>query len=102
MAGMDLPLRAIREQVASAVHVIVQQERLQDGSRHVTEIAEVQGMEGDVIVLEPIFRFIQSGLEGRRVVGRLDALGPRPRLLQRLERMGHALPLGVFAPRAAA
>jgi pilus assembly protein CpaF len=68
----------------------------------VTEIAEVQGMEGDVIVLEPIFRFIQTGLDGRRVVGGLEALGPRPRLLQRLERMGLPLPLGVFAPRAAA
>ena len=99
MAGMDLPLRAIREQIASAVHLIIQQERLQDGSRHVTEIAETQGMEGDVIVMEPIFRFNQTGLEGRRVAGRLEALGPRPRMLQRLERMGHTLPLGVFAPR---
>ncbi len=99
MAGMDLPLRAIREQIASAVHLIVQQERMQGGSRQVTEVAEVQGMEGDIVTLEPIFRFIQTGFDGRRVVGQLEALGPRPKLLQRLERLGQSIPLDVFATR---
>ncbi len=100
MAGMDLPLRAIREQIASAVHLIVQQERMQGGSRQVTEVAEVQGMEGDIVTLEPIFRFVQTGFDGRRVSGRLEALGPRPKLLQRLERTGQSIPLDVFATRA--
>ena len=61
MAGMDLPLRAIREQIASAIDLIVQQDRLRDGSRKVVNITEVQGMEGDVIIMQDIFMFEQTG-----------------------------------------
>ena len=62
MAGVDLPLRAIREQVASAVDLIVQQSRLKDGTRRITSITEVQGMEGDVIVMQEVFTFEQTGV----------------------------------------
>ena len=85
MAGMDLPVRAIREQMASAVDLIVQQERMRDGSRKVVNITEVQGMEGDVIVLSDIFEFEQSGFEGGRVIGRLRPTGIRPKFIRRLE-----------------
>jgi pilus assembly protein CpaF len=102
MAGTELPLRAIREQIRSAVQLILQQERLQDGSRRVTEIAEVQGIEGDVIILEPIFRFVRRGFEGRRVVGRLEPLGVRPKLTERLERLGQPLSGDLFVARVAA
>jgi len=71
MAGMDLPLRAIREQVASAVDLIVHQERMKDGSRKVVNITEVQGMEGDVIVMSDLFAFEQTGIESGKVIGRL-------------------------------
>jgi pilus assembly protein CpaF len=96
MAGTDLPHRAIREQMASAVDLIVQQERMQDGGRRVVEISELQGMEGDVVVLEPIFRFVQKGYEGRRIIGRLEPLGIRPKLTAKLEQNGVALPPGLF------
>jgi pilus assembly protein CpaF len=96
MAGTDLPHRAIREQIASAIDVIVQQERLQDGSRRVVEISEVQGMEGEVIVLEPIFRFNQKGFDGKRVSGKLEPLGVRPKLLSTLERRGVTVPPSTF------
>jgi len=96
MAGTDLPHRAIREQIASAIDVIVQQERLQDGSRRVVELSEVQGMEGDVIVLEPIFRFAQKGFDGKRVSGKLEPLGVRPKLLATLERRGVTVPPSTF------
>jgi pilus assembly protein CpaF len=99
MAGTDLPLRAIRDQIRSAVHLIIQQERLQDGTRQVTEIAEVQGMEGDVIVLEPIFRFVSQGVDGRRVIGRLESMGVRPKLAERLERQGQPLAASLFRQR---
>ena len=71
MAGMDLPLRAIREQIASAFDLIVHLERLPDGTRRVTQITEVQGMEGDVIVMQDIFRYVQTGLQGRPGAGLL-------------------------------
>jgi pilus assembly protein CpaF len=99
MGGTELPLKAIREQIRSAVQLIIQQERLQDGTRRVTEIAEVQGMEGDVIILEPIFRFVQRGFDGPRIVGRLEPLGVRPKLSEKLERMGFPLAPDLFLPR---
>jgi pilus assembly protein CpaF len=102
MAGTDLPHRAIREQIASAIDIVVQQERMQDGSRRIVEISEVQGMEGDVIVLEPIFRFVHKGFEGRRLVGQLEPLGVRPKLVAKLEQHGVALPAGLFERRPAA
>jgi pilus assembly protein CpaF len=100
MAGVDLPHRAIREQIASALDLIVQQERMLDGGRRVTEISEVQGMEGDVIVLEPIFRFVHRGFEGRRLMGQLEPLGVRPKLTAKLEQHGVVFPAGIFEKRS--
>ncbi|MFN8614730.1 MAG: CpaF family protein [Vampirovibrionales bacterium] len=85
MAGYDLPSRAIREQIASAVHVVVQVSRLSDGSRKVMNITEVVGMEGDVILLQDVFRFSQTGLdENKKVVGRFESTGIRPKFLEHL------------------
>ncbi len=96
MAGVDLPLRAIREQIASAIDVIVHQERLQDGSRKVVKVTEVQGMEGDTIVLQDIFEFRQVGLVGRKVVGEITAKGIRPKFLDKLAANNIHLPPSIF------
>jgi pilus assembly protein CpaF len=97
MAGMDLPVRAIREQIAAAVNVIVQQERMKDGTRKVTSITEVDGMEGDVIKLNEIFRFEQTGLdENDKVMGQLRPTGVQPRFLERFEAHNIFLPPDTF------
>jgi pilus assembly protein CpaF len=96
MSGIELPHRAIREQIASAVDVIVHQERLFDGSRKVTHIAEVQGMEGDVIILQDIFRFEQAGLVRGKVQGALKSTGVRPKFELKLARNGVKLPDSLF------
>jgi pilus assembly protein CpaF len=96
MAGMDLPVRAIREQIASAVDLIVHTERMRDGSRKVVSITEVQGMEGDVIVMSDIFAFEQQGMEGGRVIGRLKPTGIRPKFVERIESANIHLPAGIF------
>ncbi|ACZ41935.1 type II secretion system protein E [Thermobaculum terrenum ATCC BAA-798] len=96
MSGMDLPLRAIREQIASAIDIIVHQERLQDGSRKVVKISEVQGMEGDTIVLQDIFEFRQYGMVGRQVVGELVAKGTRPKCLEKLAAHNIHVPPSIF------
>ncbi len=99
MAGMELPIRAIREQAASAIDLIVQQTRLKDGSRRLTYVTEVVGMEGDIITLQDIFTFDHSmGFdENGRTRGRLVSMGLRPRFLQKLEEHGvHVDPM-VFA-----
>ncbi|ABX07244.1 MAG TPA: CpaF family protein [Herpetosiphon sp.] len=97
MSGMDLPLKAIREQVASAIELIVQQARLKDGSRRVMAISEVTGMEGDLVVLQDIFIFEQTGLDERgKIVGSLRPTGVRPRFLDRFEALNIYLPPNVF------
>jgi hypothetical protein len=96
MAGMDLPLRAIREQIASAVQLIVHQSRMKDGSRKIVNISEVQGMEGDVITMQDIFIFEQTGVENGRVVGRLRPTGIRPRFIEAFELANIHLPPQVF------
>ncbi len=96
MAGMELPVRAIREQVASAVDVIVQQERMRDGTRKVTTIAEVSGMEGDVITMTDIFIFEQTGTENGRIVGRMRPTGLRPKFMDKIEAAGIQLPPSIF------
>ena len=100
MAGMDLPVRAIREQIASAVDLIVHQDRMRDGSRKVVSITEVQGMEGDVIVMSDIFGFEQQGMEGGRVIGRLKPTGIRPKFVERIESANIHLPAGIFGVSA--
>ena len=96
MAGMDLPVRAIREQVSSAINVIAHLERLRDGSRKVVSIAEVQGMEGDVITMTDLFVFEQTGIENGRVVGRMRPTGLRPKFMDRIEAAGLQLPPSIF------
>ena len=96
MAGMDLPLRAIREQIAAAMDVIVQQARLRDGSRRITNITEVQGMEGDVIVLQDIFVFEQLGEEGGKIMGRIKPTGIRPKFMTKFEEANIHLPPSIF------
>ncbi len=97
MAGMDLPQRAIREQVVSAVEVFVQASRLKDGSRKVTSITEVQGMEGDVVVLREIFEFKQTGLDEKgKIIGSMRATGVRPKFLEKFESMNIFLPGNLF------
>jgi pilus assembly protein CpaF len=96
MAGMDLPTRAIREQIASAVDLICQQARLRDGSRRVTNITEVQGMEGEMITMSDIFEFEQTGIEGGKIIGRIRPTGIRPKFTDRIEDAGIHLPPSVF------
>ncbi len=96
MAGMDLPVRAIREQVSSAVDVIVQQSRMRDGSRKVTHITEVQGMEGDKITLQDVFLFEQESFENGKVVGAIKPTGVRPKFMSKIEDSGISLPPSIF------
>ena len=96
MAGMDLPVRAIREQMAKAIDIIVQQERMQDGSRKITHITEVQGMEGDTIILEDLFKYEQTGVEAGKVQGAFRATGARPKCYDKFEASGVYLSLNVF------
>ncbi|KPL72187.1 type II secretion system protein E [Ornatilinea apprima] len=96
MAGMDLPVRAIREQISSAVDVIVHQSRMRDGSRKVTYITEVSGMEGDVITLTDIFAFEQTGYDNGKVMGRLRPTGLRPKFMEKIEAAGISLPPTIF------
>ncbi len=96
MAGMDLPLRAIREQVASALDVVVQLERMRDGVRRVVQVAEVQGMEGEVIVMQDVFRFEQSAMQDGHVIGQLKPTGIRPKFADRIEQANIKIPPHLF------
>ncbi len=97
MSGLDMPLKVIREQIASAVDLIVQQTRMRDGSRKVTYITEVAGMEGDTIVMTDIFKFEQTGLaEDGKILGELHPTGMRPMFMNRLEAHGFKLTAEVF------
>src|SRR5438034_6484852 len=101
MAGVDLPARAIKEQIASALDVIVQISRLKDGSRKITHITEVQGMEGDAIVLQDVFVFEQTAFVDGKVVGKLRPTGIRPKFTEKFEAAGIKLPQGVFGDMSA-
>jgi pilus assembly protein CpaF len=96
MAGMELPLRAIREQIASAIDLVVHVERLKDGSRRVVKVSEVQGMEGDVIVMQDIFVFEQMGIKDGKIMGRLRPTGLRPKFIGKIEAANIHLPPKVF------
>ncbi len=96
MAGMDLPSRAIREQVASAIDLVVHQERMRDGTRKVTHITEVTGMEGDVITMTDLFVFEQTGIENGKIVGRLRPTGLRPKFMDKIDAAGIHLPPSIF------
>lgn len=100
MAGMDLPIRAIREQIAGALHVIIQQSRLKDGTRRITNITEVQGLEGDVIVLQDIFVFKQFGVDPEgKIIGKLVPTGIRPHFYEQMEYEGIHLPASIFVEK---
>ncbi|MFL5423708.1 MAG: CpaF family protein, partial [Myxococcales bacterium] len=97
MSGMDLPIRAIREQIASAVHLVVQQQRFGDGSRRVTAISEVSGMESEVITMQDIFLFKQQGFDKEgRVAGRFIATGFVPGFYDDLQRRGIPVDMSIF------
>jgi pilus assembly protein CpaF len=96
MAGMELPVRAIREQVASAMDLICHQERMRDGTRKITCITEVSGMEGDVITMTDIFVFEQTGIENGKIIGRLRPTGLRPKFMDKIEIAGINLPPSIF------
>jgi pilus assembly protein CpaF len=100
MASMDLPIKVVRSQIASAVDLIVQQARLRDGSRKVINVTEVQGMEGEVIVLSDIFAFKEKAMEDGRVQGEMAPTGIRPRFTSRLEAAGFHLSSDVYMPAA--
>jgi septum site-determining protein MinD len=104
MAGMDLPARAIREQISSAIHLIVQISRLSDGSRKITSITEVCGMQGDTVTLQEIFRFKETGFDkNRKVLGQFQAMGMIPTFIEKLEQRGVVIPRELFSnePKAA-
>jgi pilus assembly protein CpaF len=98
MAGVDLPVRAIREQVAAAIDVIVQITRLRDGTRRVTHVTEVHGMEGQTVTLQDVFGFdYEAGMNvDGRYLGTQKATGIRPRFVDRLQQYGIEVPAGVF------
>ena len=98
MAGMELPLHAVRTQLASAFDVIIHLERLMDGTRRIVQVSEVQGMEGNVIVMQDLFSFVQTGVKNGRVEGHFAASGVRPRFMDKIEAYGLFIPPSTFAP----
>jgi pilus assembly protein CpaF len=99
---MDLPLKIVRQQISSAVDVIVQMSRMRDGARKITSITEVAGMEGDVIVLSDIFKFNQTGVDAEgKILGQHKSTGIRPLFGPRLEAAGFKLGADIFGVTAA-
>lgn len=102
MAGIEMPLKAVRSQISSAVHLIVQASRLQDGSRRMTSITEITGMEGDVISMQEIFRYQRVGLTpDNKIIGHFTATGVRSHFSERFKLWGYDLPAAIFEPVAA-
>jgi len=100
MAGMELPLKAIRQQIASAIDLIVHAERLRDGSRRVVKISEVLGMEGDTILMQDVFEFVEERMEGEKIIGRLKPTGLRPKAMEKIERSHIYLGPEIFGQEA--
>ncbi len=97
MAGIEMPLRAVRSQIASAVNLIVQASRLQDGSRRMVSITEITGMEGDIITMQEVFRFERTGLEpDGRIIGHFTGCGIRSHFSDRFKRWGYDLPHTIY------
>ncbi len=102
MSGLDLPIKVIREQIASAVDMIVQQSRLKDGTRKITYITEVAGMEGDIIIMTDIFKYEQTGVDpDGKIIGQLKPTGIRPMFTNRLEAAGFKLGSAIYTDRPA-
>jgi pilus assembly protein CpaF len=100
MAGFDLPLKAMRQQIASAVQLLIQSNRLQGGIRRVTSITEIVGMEQDTVVMQDIYRYVQQGIdETGRARGHFEATGIRPSFMSKLEAAGVRLPASAFRQR---
>jgi pilus assembly protein CpaF len=100
MAGMELPLKAIREQIASAVDMVVHMERMRDGTRKVIYVTEVQGMEGDSVVMQDLFEFEQTGMQNGRVMGALRSTGLPPRFFEKFALNNISLPANIFDSKA--
>src|SRR5688500_12092258 len=96
IAGLDLPSRALREPISSAIDLICHQERMRDGTRKIVTISEVSGMEGDVITMTDIFVFEQTGVENGQIMGRLRPTGLRPKFMDKIEATGINLPPSIF------
>jgi pilus assembly protein CpaF len=97
MANLNLPEKAMRQQIAAAINVVIQTARLSDGTRKITQVAEITGMEGDVVTMQDIFTFERSGIgEGGKVLGRYMATGIRPKFADRFKAYGVSLPGGLF------
>jgi pilus assembly protein CpaF len=96
MAGMELPHRAIREQIAAALDVMIQLERMRDGTRKVVTVSEIQGMEGDVITMSDVFKFEKAGYENGRVIGKLRPTGLRPKFMEKIEAEDIRVPHSIF------
>lgn len=97
MAGMDMPVKAIREQISSAIDLIIQQSRIRDGSRKITHITEVQRMEGDIIVLQELFSYVQDYIDDRgKSIGHFEASGLTPGFMEKFQMNGVELPLKIF------
>ncbi len=101
MAGIEMPLKAVRSQIAAAVNVIVQASRLQDGSRRMVSITEITGMEGDVISMQEVFRYERLGIEpSGKIIGRFNATGVRSHYSDRFRQWGFDLPASIYEPIA--
>lgn len=99
MAGIEMPLKAVRSQIASAVNLIVQASRLQDGSRRMVSVTEITGMEGDVISMQEVFRFERLGVEpSGKIIGRFNATGVRSHYSDRFRQWGYNLPASIYEP----
>jgi len=97
MGTMNLPERAMRQQIASAIQVVIQQSRMSDGTRKVTSVSEITGMEGDVITMQEIYLFEKLGVtQDGKVIGRFKATGVRPKVCERLKASGVHLPPDMF------
>jgi pilus assembly protein CpaF len=98
MAGLELPVRAIREQMVSAIHMVVQISRLSDGSRRITHVSEISGLEGQIVTMQDLFRFEQEGIDTEgRVVGHFRSTGIRPQFADRFEVAGISLPSDIYS-----
>lgn len=103
MAGMDLPARAIREQIANAVNLIVQIQRMSDGTRKIISITEVQGLQGEVVTQQEVFRFVEKGFDkNRKIIGQFQATGLIPKFIEKFEKRGLIIPKSLFSNDAPA
>jgi pilus assembly protein CpaF len=99
MAGLDMPARSVRSQLSSAIHVVIQIARMMDGRRRLVSLSELTGMEGDVVTMQEIFHYRQTGVSGDgQVQGRFEATGIRPRFLDQVSAHGITLPAELFRP----